>query len=140
MAATATYTLSTTRTAIVTQALSTGSRENVNLSYPTTNKPIKKYGHDVYTIAASGSGDIWPDAVGTIAAGDAIHFEIHFFYGSTDTTQANKAVTVTVNAEVIKGWGQPLMFEESSATTVVVARSAGAEDLIVEVFWYVYTV
>lgn len=140
MAAIATYTVSTTRTAIVTQTLPTGSRENVNLSYPTTNKPIKKYGHDVYTIAASGSGDIWPDAVGAIASGDAIHFEIHFHYGSTDTTQANKAVTVTVNSEVIKGWGQPLMFEESSAVAVVLARSAGAEDLVAEVFWYVYTV
>ena len=139
MSANKTFTLSSTSTYVVTASTTVGTTP-VNLAYADTNRTIKKYGHDTYVIAASGSGDIWPDAVGSIASGDAICFTVVPTYGTTDTSQANKAGTITVNAEVLKLTGLDMKFYETAATTVVLARSAGNEDAVFEVFWYVYTV
>lgn len=139
MSANKTFTLSTTNTMVVTASGTVGVTP-VNLAYADTARTIKKYGHDTYVLASAASGDIWPDAVGTIAAGDAIHFTIVPTYGTSDTTAANKAGTVTINAEVLKLVGLTLEFEETAATTVVIARTAGNEDAVFEVFWYVYTI
>lgn len=107
---------------------------------PISARSVVASGYINLPIAAAGSGDIWPDAVSSIAAGDAIVFVLDFYHGTTDTLLAAKAITVTVNAEVLKSWGDPLEFSETSVTTVVVARAAGNEAMYVKGFWYVYTV
>ena len=96
----------------------------------------------VFVIAASGSVNIMPPEVGTIAAGDVIHFRLQFVHGSTDVSKANKAVTVTLagTPDVINSWGAPVEFSLAASATITVARAAGAEDMQVEVLWYVYTV
>lgn len=141
MSASITQALSVTGTAQVVETTSLGTETPVNLNRkPITSRPLVASGYINLPIDGSSSGDIWPDAVSSIASGDVITFVLDFYHGSTDTTQANKAITVTVTAEVIKSWGDSLTFSESSVTTVVVARSAGAEKMWVRGYWYVYTV
>lgn len=140
MAASATYTVTVNRTASFTETTSTGTNTETINPYALTDKAVSQVGSDTYSIAASGSADIWPDAVGTIAAGDTVHFDIWFYFGSTDTTKANKEMTITKNAEVYEAYGHHIAIEVDAVTTVVIARLAGNEAMIAKVFWYVYTV
>lgn len=140
MSASATYAVSYTRTATMVETLSTGTNTEITLPYALTSKAVSQVGSDTYVIAAAGSADIWPDAVGTIAAGDTVHFDIQFYFDSTDTTKANKEMTVTKNAEVYEAYGHNLAIEVDAVTTVVIARLAGNAAMVAKVFWYVYTV
>lgn len=140
MSASATYTVTYTRTASFTETLGTGANVETINPYGLTDKAVSQVGSDTYVIAASGSADIWPDAVGAIAAGDTVHFDIWFYFDSNDTTKANKEMTVTKNAEVYEAYGHNLAIEVDAATTVVIARLAGNAAMVAKVFWYVYTV
>ena len=141
MSASITQALSTSGLATIVDTTSTGDTTPVNVTRkPITSRALVASGYINLPIAGVSSGDIWPDAVAAITTGDAICFVLDFYHGSTDTTLANKAITVTVNAEVIKSWGDSVAFCETAVTTVVVARAAGNEAMMVKGYWYVYTV
>lgn len=140
MSASITQSLSTSGLATVVDTISTGTDSHGLTRKAITDRPLVAFSYINIPVPQAASRGIWPLEISSIASGDAICFVLDFYHGSTDTSLANKAITITVNAEVIKGWGDSVSFCETSVTTVVVARAAGNESMMVKGFWYVYTV
>lgn len=141
MSASITGQISTTGTYAAVNTISTGTLTPVTAQRRAiTNRSFKAFGYIDTQCAGAGSVSIWPSSIAAIATGDALVVVVDFFHGSTDTTLAAKAITVTVNAEVIKSWGDGVEFSETAVTTAVVAREAGNEPMQVVGYWYVYTV
>jgi len=141
MSASITGQISTTGTYSTVNTISTGTLTPVTAQRRAiTNRSFKNFGYIDTQCAGSDSESIWPSSISAIATGDVLVIVVDFYHGTTDTSLANKAITVTVNAEVINSWGDGVEFSSTAVTTAVVARAAGNEPMQIVGYWYVYTV
>jgi hypothetical protein len=100
---------------------------------------------------AADTKNIWPGGVAALTSGTAIHFVLKLTAGSTDTTAAARKVSFTSGdakvsalfayAGQVTNLGRSLELDFTSVTTLVCERiNTANEKIIVEGFWFVYTI
>lgn len=102
-------------------------------------------GKDAFTLGASATNtiNIYPQAVASIASGNALEFMVKAIYGSTDTTLSQKEIEIQIGAtpDTLKHVGGVSRFTLTTAQNVVLERINTANETVrVEVLWWLYTV
>jgi len=144
MAAQSTYTLDETHSSTLTRT--TGGTVLVfgAMGSTTTAQTIIAGDSKSFKLPAGAAATcpIWPQEIIALAANTAIHFRLQFKVGTTDTTKAQRGMTIELGAtpDVLETWGQPVEFTSDAIIAVDLIRGAGGnEEIEVEVIWYVFS-
>ncbi len=111
----------------------------------TSPRTILKKGHiDVDLGATAGDTvDLWPNSVAALASGTVIHFRLQFYFDTTDTTLAQKAITVKSGAtpDIRYTWGTPQEFALGAVVAIGAYRVNNANAVCkIQGIWQIYTV
>ena len=105
---------------------------------------VVNHGKDLLPLGATAADDInlWPLGIEALTSGDVLHMRCIFHYGTTDTTKAQKAITLKNGAtpDIVKTFGKAVELDFDAVTAVLATRTTTSNEIVrIERFWYIYT-